>query len=99
MDRPKSITAFLGGIQQLSLSYGYDKAGNVVSINSETFGYDALERLTSATGAWGTASYSYDAAGNMVQKQNSSSSITTKYVYNSMDELVRSSTASGAATS
>ncbi len=47
---------------------------------------------------WGTTSYSYDAAGNMVQKQNSSSSTTTKYTYNSMDELVRSSTASGAAT-
>jgi len=97
MDRPTSITTSQGSTQELGLSYRYDGAGNVVSINSETFSYDALERLTSATGPWGAASYSYDPAGNMVQKQNSSSS-TTKYAYNSMDELVRSSTASGVTT-
>ena len=65
-------------------------------MNSESFGYDALDRLTSSSGPWGTTTYSYDAAGNMV-KQTSGSG-TTKYTYNSMDELVRSSTASGATT-
>jgi YD repeat-containing protein len=31
---------------------------------SQTFGYDALNRLTQATGVWGTKSFIYDAAGN-----------------------------------
>jgi RHS repeat-associated protein len=94
--RPKTITTSLGSTQELSLSYTYDGAGNVASINSQTFGYDALNRLTSATGQGGTTTYSYDAAGNMAQKQNASS--TVKSTYNSMDELVRSSSTSGAAT-
>ena len=97
MDRPTSITTSQGSTQELSLSYKYNAAGDVVSINSESFGYDALDRLTSSTGAWGTTTYSYDAAGNMVQKQQNSSSSATRYTYNSMDELVRSSTTSGAA--
>jgi RHS repeat-associated protein len=97
MSRPKSITTAQGSNQLLSLSYKYDGAGNVVSINSESFGYDALDRLNGATGPWGAATYSYDPAGNLVQKQNSSSP-TTRYTYNSMDELVRSSTAGGATT-
>jgi RHS repeat-associated protein len=96
MSRPKTITTSLGSTKELSLTYSYDGTGNVVSINSETFGYDALNRLTSATGSWGTTTYSYDAAGNMAQEQNSSSSTATKYTYNDMDELVRSNSASGA---
>jgi RHS repeat-associated protein len=98
MSRPTSIVTSQGSTQELSLSYKYDDTSNVVSINSESFGYDALDRLTSATGPWGTTTYSYDAAGNMVQEQESSPSTTTKDSYNSMDELVRSSTASGATT-
>jgi RHS repeat-associated protein len=96
MSRPKTITTTLGSTQELSLSYSYDGAGNVLSIGSETFGYDSLNRLTTATGPWGTTTYSYDAAGNMAQQQNSSS--TVKYTYNSMDEIVRSSSASGITT-
>jgi RHS repeat-associated protein len=98
MSRPTSMVAMQGSTQELSLTYKYDNAGNVVSIDSESFGYDPLDRLTSASGPWGTTTYSYDAAGNMVQKTNSSSSTTTMDSYNSMDELVRSSTASGATT-
>jgi RHS repeat-associated protein len=54
-----------------SLSYGYNAANDVLSItdavtsvNSQTFGYDALDRLTSATGAYGTLAYTYDRNGN-----------------------------------
>ena len=94
MSRPTSMTTSQGNTQKLSLSYGYDNVGNVKSINSESFGYDPLNRLTSASGGWGTTTYSYDPAGNMVQEQNSSSSSSTTYSYNAMNELVRSSTAS-----
>ncbi|MDA4122812.1 MAG: hypothetical protein OK456_06500, partial [Thaumarchaeota archaeon] len=39
MDRPTSIVTSQGSTQELSLSYKYDGAGNVASVNSETFGY------------------------------------------------------------
>ncbi|MGA2198460.1 MAG: RHS repeat-associated core domain-containing protein [Nitrososphaerales archaeon] len=96
MNRPASIATSQGSTQELSLSYKYDGAGNVISINSESYHYDALNRLTNATGAWGTTTYSYDAAGNMALKQNSSSSM--RYTYNNMDELVRSNSESGSST-
>lgn len=57
----------------LDLTYGYDLGGNVTSITdarpgmNRTFTYDALDRLTAATG-WGGASYSYDNRGNRTSK-------------------------------
>src|SRR5437763_14165247 len=57
--------------------YGYtpDPAGNITAIRDlvdagyyRTFGYDDLNRLTSATtgqSLWGSGSYSYDRMGNM----------------------------------
>jgi RHS repeat-associated protein len=54
-----------------NLTYGFDAANNVLSIkdgvtsgNSQAFGYDVLNRLTSATGAYGKLAYQYDAIGN-----------------------------------
>jgi RHS repeat-associated protein len=53
------------------LSYGYNAANDVLSItdavtsgNSQSFGYDALDRLTNASGVYGTLAYTYDANGN-----------------------------------
>jgi RHS repeat-associated protein len=53
------------------LGYSYDPANNVSSItdsvtaaNSQAFGYDVLNRLTSAAGGYGTLGYTYDANGN-----------------------------------
>jgi RHS repeat-associated protein len=55
------------------LSYLYDGANNVTAIadavtasNSQAFGYDALDRLTSANGGYGKLGYSYDAIGNRI---------------------------------
>ena len=60
------------------LSYGYDNAGNVTGItdqltppNSQTFAYDALDRLTSTTGPYGAGganaslTYTYNELGNL----------------------------------
>jgi YD repeat-containing protein len=57
----------------LSLSYGdYDAVGNVGTIGdgrgggwTQTFTYDALDRLTQSSGAYGNIAYTYDAHGNM----------------------------------
>jgi len=54
-----------------NLSYGYDAADNVLSVTnavtpgySQTFGYDALNRLINASGGYGPLAYTYDANGN-----------------------------------
>ena len=55
----------------LDLAYGRDGVGNITAITnnldgarSQSFGYDALDRLTSAAGAYGAIGYSYDRVGN-----------------------------------
>ena len=55
----------------LSRDYQYDPAGNLVAINdnidsrrNQSLAYDALNRLDTASGAYGALSYSYDATGN-----------------------------------
>jgi RHS repeat-associated protein len=59
------------------LNYTYDAAGNILGItdnseegtNTQSFQYDALNRLTQATGAaYGTKTYAYDAVGNLTVK-------------------------------
>jgi RHS repeat-associated protein len=59
----------IGTLKQLS--YTYDDIGNITKITdlldsskTKTFTYDALYRLTNATGKWGSRSYSYDSVGN-----------------------------------
>jgi YD repeat-containing protein len=61
----------------LQLTYrGYDGVGNVGGIADsrpgmgETFTYDALHRLATATGPYGSASYAYDAHGNRQTNAN-----------------------------
>ena len=43
-------------------------AGGLPSAQTQTFDYDALYRLTSATGVYGQIDYGYDAIGNLVRK-------------------------------
>jgi RHS repeat-associated protein len=57
------------------LSYAYDGVGNITQIidavntASQTFKYDALNRLTQSTGvAYGTKTYTYDQIGNITSK-------------------------------
>jgi YD repeat-containing protein len=55
---------------QLDLTYSYDDVGNVSQIvdprvgMTQTFTYDALDRLTSGVGPWGQRTWTYDEAGN-----------------------------------
>ncbi|ABE55723.1 YD repeat [Shewanella denitrificans OS217] len=61
------------GIQQLS--YAYDANGNIETINntlfsrqSQQFNYDELNRLTQASGDYGSLNYAYDAVHNRTAK-------------------------------
>ena len=70
-----------------NLSYVYDQADNVRSItdgvtpgNSQAFpGYDALNRMTGATGGYGSLAYTYDPVGNILSQ--TLGSVATKYTY------------------
>lgn len=76
----------------VDLTYGYDANGNVLSISdvlnssrSMTLGYDGANRLTSATGPWGSASYLYDGVGNL---QSMSTGYSTHgYTYTAANRL------------
>ena len=53
------------------LTYVYDNADNILNISdaldvtrNQGFGYDQLDRLTSADGLYGTLGYNYDSVGN-----------------------------------
>lgn len=81
LQRLRAGTASVPG-RDLDMRYTYDDVGNVTQIddvrNGQTqyqiFGYDALDRLTSAAtsgaGTWGSysESYTYNAIGNMTSK-------------------------------
>ena len=66
-----------------NLSYEFYNNGNVKGISdsnygySQSFQYDELNRLTYASGSYGSISYSYDAIGNMLTNGS------TSYSYNS----------------
>lgn len=64
-----------GGTLQ-DFQYQFDAVGNVSSITdavnsaTQSFTYDALDRLTAATGArYGSLAYAYDRIGNMTSKE------------------------------
>jgi RHS repeat-associated protein len=62
-----------GKIQDLS--YQFDNTGNIrnivdaVNTATQSFVYDDLNRLISASGSYGALSYSYDSIGNMINKE------------------------------
>ena len=79
--RPRRIE---GG--PIDLSYTYDVLGNIsgiadaeVSNNDVQLGYDDLNRLTSATGRWGTLAYAYDQKNS--RSQLTFNSLATDYSY------------------
>ncbi len=95
-----------GGAVNLSEDIVYDKNGNITElddlgddggIRDKTFGYDALNRLTSATAGalWGTETYAYDPINNLRKRVNGSQSTT--YNYDSRNRL-SSLTGAGATT-
>lgn len=81
------------GLQQLS--YGYTLRNNISSISdlldsskSQSFSYDALGRLTDASGDYGTQSYSFDPIGNRLSKTQDG--VTDSYTYSSTSHQLQS---------
>ncbi len=77
-----------GGTLKLSEDYAYDANGNITSINdlangtrTKTFGYDTLNRLTSAqaNNLWGTETYAYDPLNNIRSRVSGGQTFTYNY--------------------
>ncbi len=84
----QAVTAISAG-SALSLGYGYDSRGNTLSMTdyldsskSQSYGYDALSRLTGFNGAWGSGSFAYDAIGNRTSKAVAGMQTTYGYTSN-----------------
>jgi YD repeat-containing protein len=91
--RPKRLWT-TGGAAALDLTYAYDDVGNVASITdprpnaSQAFVPDPLDRLTSASGPWGTLTWSYDNAGNRLSE--TASGVLTSYTYDASTQRLTS---------
>ncbi len=75
------ISQTLTGLKNQQLIYS--ATGNITAINqpsgsNQTFAYDKLSRLISATGDYGSLAYSYDAIGNRLSKTDNVSSSAEK---------------------
>ncbi|HWX66569.1 MAG TPA: hypothetical protein VNZ27_09115, partial [Rhodanobacter sp.] len=77
-----------GSTVQLSEDLSYDANGNITAVadlaggpRTKSFGYDALNRLSSANaaGLWGSQAYTYDALNNLRTLQTGSQTSTYNY--------------------
>jgi RHS repeat-associated protein len=60
----------LGSTPWSSGDYVYDGAGNIVSIGSDTYAYDGVQRLRQSATRGTPETYTYDGFGNMTAKTN-----------------------------
>ena len=92
------VTSISDG-SSLSRNYAYNPVHNVTAItdalapdSSQIFAYDALERLTIASGGYGDKDYSYDAIGNRLSLSTTTDSgtHTQSYQYDSGSHRLQS---------
>lgn len=83
---PSTFSARRGSVYSISNAYGYDNAGNLTSVvdavdgsMNRSLGYDGIDRLTTASGPWGTGTIGYDGAGNIMSQSLGSFSIGYSY--------------------
>jgi RHS repeat-associated protein len=84
----------------LDRNYTYDPVSNINNITnnldlakSQSFTYDALNRLTSALGGYGNLAYTYDAVGNRLTESRNSTTDTYSYATtsNRLNSITRAS--------
>ena len=78
----------VNGIYQTSLTYNTDSnitglTSSLVPQSNQGFTYDELDRLTQATGDYGTLGYSYDSASNRITKTANGQTDSLSYLQNS----------------
>lgn len=85
--RALDITA-QGPFAVLDQVFGYDLANNIETIQNpfssaqnQSFGYDELDRLKTATGNYGSINFQYDDVGNRLQKLLTIGANTTNEIY------------------
>ena len=69
--RLKTLKTVQGSTVLQDLGYTFDQGGNVTKLTdathgTQTYSYDALDRLTGATGGYGTLTYGYNQIGNLL---------------------------------
>jgi len=93
-DRPSTIDVKDDGTSFLDLDYTYDNSGNITQLingwrdtnstwhsDTESYSYDGLDRLTSASCTFWSYTYSYDRAGNRTAKDG------VEYTINAVNEV------------
>lgn len=94
----------VGSTLNLSEDFTYDNNGNITNVTdlvngqrTKAFGYDALNRLTSATatGLYGTENYTYDALNNLRTRLTGGDTLTLNYNGNNQLAGVSQSTGGG----
>lgn len=70
----------------MQLRYGFDAASNITSISdlqnsgyNQTLTYDDLNRLKTAAGVWGSASFAYNARGDLTSQSIAGRNLTYGY--------------------
>ena len=103
--RLTALSVMDGGTPLSSLSYGYGDGlnltavnDNVVSANSAGLSYTPANRLATANGPWGNASYSYDGVGNRLNHIVTQGGTTTRLAsYGATSNRITGMTENGAA--
>jgi len=102
--RLTGIVTAQGGTTIQDLVYGFNLADNVTSITdnlatarNQSFTLDDLQRLTSATGAYGSITYSYDAADNRLTRNLSGGPAET-FTYGTTNNRLQSAAVTGQPT-
>ncbi len=80
--RTTRIKVERSGNSLLDLNYGYDATSNVVSIGTESYSYDHLNRLTYSSGPWGAIQYGYNSVGDRLWIKEGSNTTYTYGAYN-----------------
>ncbi len=87
-DYQPSARLVTGAASVQDLAYGVDSDGNITGITdhlasarSQVFQYDALSRLTYASGLYGALAYGYDAIGNRTSQSGGTTNLAETYTY------------------
>ena len=84
-DRLAGFTDAAGQTQILGMTYSRDAIGALSAENTQSYGYDSLNRITT----FGGVSLTYDAGDHLTETFDNSSDVQWGYSYDAADELVQ----------